>query len=181
MESKSSQETELFILGKGQAIAEFIGKSPTMKFDIDEQGAVLKIILSEDMLDKIKLGGHYDFYMTRVNDTVFICFKTENSVWSSAPYTPHLSKNFEIIKYEEGEGMPLTIIEVCNKDGVIINMELLGLGNVFSNELMLQCSQILNHQWNPDYHNSTINAVYDRFPTDDELVENTDGICYSTD
>lgn len=89
-------------------------------------------------------------------------------------YSPHLSADFEAIAFDKGEGLALSIIQVCNEDGKIHNMSFLALSTDFSN--LLYCAADMLYQAVPfdlEEHRRLIAAVYNKL-TDEELAENCD-------
>lgn len=165
---------------KGQKLEQFVGAQTGFMFDIVGWHGVLLIIVDEANLERFKLGGHYDFWCSSFNETLFFAAKVGGNCWYSAPYSPHLSQQYELSEFESGKGMPLIIALVSNKDGVIKDLDFLTLGNEFSNTVYDFCECILEKNFDFQRYNMTIQAVYQKFETDDILVTQP-GVTYSID
>lgn len=167
-------------LFKGQKLEQFIGSQNGVMFDIVGSSAVLFIIMDEKHLSQYKLGCHYEFWATSFNETLFCAVKVGNNAWASAPYTPYLSNDFSLEPFAKGKGLPLTVALVSNRDGIVKDVDFLVLGNNFSNNLYMLCQNILRKKFDFQRYQLTIQAVYQKFATDDELVMQP-GIRYSID
>lgn len=168
------------IWGKGTTIEQFIGSKSGVMFDLNENGATLLFIVDEMHLGQYKLGGHYDFWCTSFNETLFFAVKLRENQWTSAPYSPFLSKGYEPMYYPQGKGMGLSIALVSSTDGIVKDFDFLVLGSVFSNTITKLNKDILNGGFNPVKHQMTVRAVYQKFPTDELLVRQP-GVTYSID
>lgn len=161
------------IYSKGMTLDKYIGYPETMQFELVD--GKLIIVMSRENIDKYPLGGKFEFRFLTVYNTIFLLFKYANCPWSSAPYTPHLSSNFEAISFAEGEGLSLSVVQICNEDGKIYDMSFVGLTTEFSN--LLYCTADILYQTIPfDYqeHRKVIATVYNEFQTDEELAEQCD-------
>ena len=164
----------------GECVEQFIGSSQGIMWDVDSSGASLIFIIKEEYLSQYRLGGHYDFFFTRFNETMFICVKLGNNPWASAPYTPHCSPDFELVNYEKGMGMPVKVMLINATNGIIQQIDFLVLGHDFSANFMYNCEDILSSPFDSMGHQLTIQAVYQRHLTDEELTT-TKGVFYSID
>ena len=169
-----------FVFVKGQKLEQFVGRQTGFMFDIVESCGVLFIIVDEENLERFKLGGHYDFWCSGYNETLFFAAKIRSNPWYSAPYTPHLSSAYMLTEFDRGKGMPLTVVLVSNADGIIEDIDFLTLGNTFSNSLYLLCEDILKKPFDMQRHQLTIQAVYQKFANDD-LLTTQPGATYSID
>ena len=165
---------------KGQTIEQFIGSQTGAMFDIVDSKGILFVIVDDTHIEQFKLGGHYEFWCTSYNETLFLAVKLGDNSWMSAPYTPHLSSNYSLAKFPKKTGMPLTVVLLSNVDGVIKDVDFMVLGNEFSNTLRVLCDDIMDKPFNFQRHQLTIQAVYNKFSTDDELVMQP-GVTYSLD
>ncbi len=159
------------ILCKGDILEAFIGGNPCLKFDIDNSGAVLYVSVFKDMLREFKIGGHYKFSFVRLNNIIFFCAKWGELSWMSAPFSPHLAQDFEDTEYEEGLGMPLTVILIDVEDGEIHKLDFLVLGNEFSNALNKTAVEILKTPFDINAHKQNIKKTYSEYATDKLLVD----------
>ena len=164
----------------GKKFNQFIGSQSGFMFDIIDNCGILFVIVDEDNIEQFKLGGHYDFWCSSYNETLFFASKIANNPWYSAPYTPHLSSDYKLYEFDEGMGMPLTIVLISNSDGVIKELDFLTLGNHFSNTLYYLCEDILDKPFDSRRHTLTIQAVYQKFSSDELLVKEP-GATYSID
>ena len=165
----------------GDIIDQFAGSQTGIMFDIIDEMGMLFFVVDESQVQQYKLGGHYDFWCTSYNDTVaFFAVKLRDNPWHSAPYSPHLSPNDTFNTYPEGKGMALTVVLVSNKNGEVKGIDFMVLGNTFSNNIMMICNNIQENEFNPDLHQAVVQAVYQKFQTDDELVQEP-GTRYSID
>lgn len=170
----------MFMLSKGQKIEQFIGSQSGFMFDIIDGHGVLFVIVDEGDVERFKLGGHYDFWCTSFNETLFFAAKIKNNPWYSAPYSPHLSPQYALTEFESGKGMPLSVALVSTADGIVKDFDFLTLGNAFSNAIYTLCEEIAEKPFDPQRHSMTIQAVYQKFSTDEELVAQP-GAAYSID
>ncbi len=169
------------ILAKGMVLEEIIGKPSTTIFNMDESGMGTFIFaLDYDLMDIYHLGGHYDFACLRIDDVIFLCVKLKGSDWVSAPYSPHLAREYNHIMYEEGNGKPLTVLIVSNRTGIIQEMDCLGLGTEFSNYLEIQAEEIYKNVFEMYKYQNSIQIAYHRYASDEELAFATD-VKYSID
>lgn len=168
------------ILTKGTKIEQFKGKQTGIMFDINENGGLLFFVVDEAHLKQYKLGGHYDFWCTSFNDTLFFAVKLGENFWTSAPYSPFMSKGYTPQFYPKGMGMNLVVALISNMDGIIKDIDFMVLGNSFSNTLNLLNKDILAKGYNPVRHQMTIQAVYQKYETDDKLIQQP-GARYSID
>ena len=168
------------ILTKGRKIEQFKGKQTGIMFDINENGGLLFFVVDEAHLKQYKLGGHYDFWCTSFNDTLFFAVKLGENFWISAPYSPFMSKGYTPQFYQKGMGMNLVVALISNMDGIIKDIDFMVLGNSFSNTLNLLNKDILAKGYNPVRHQMTIQAVYQKYETDDKLIQQP-GARYSID
>jgi len=163
------------IYAKGMIIDRYIGHPETMRFDLVDNQII--VVMSRENIERYPLGGSFEFRFEAVYNTIFLLMKYGNCPWLSAPYSPHLSVDFEAVAFDEGEGMALSIIQICNDDGKIYHMSLLGLTTDFSN--LLYCTADILYQAIPfdlDEHRKLITAVYNKM-TDEELAEHCDQEC----
>ena len=162
--------------GIGMAAEKYRGYPETMKFDlIDNQ---ILVIMSRENIERYPLDGKFEFRFIPIYNTIFLVMKYGNCPWISAPYSPHLSADFETETFEKGEGMALTILQICNEDGKIHNMSVLGLTTDFSNLLYSAADLIFQTiPFSLEEHRALIAAVYDEFQTDEELAEECDQEC----
>lgn len=167
-------------LTKGQTITQFIGSQSGIMFDIIDSNGVLFIIVDDAYLEQYKLKGHYDFWCTSFNETLFFAIKLGEHAWASAPYSPHLSLHYSLKKFPEKTGMGLTVALISNNNGIVKDIDFMVLGNKFSNSLYLLCNDIVGKPFDYQRHQLTIQAVYQKYTTDDELVKQP-GITYSLD
>lgn len=164
------------IYAKGMVLEKYIGYPETMQFELVKNQII--IVMSRENIERYPLGGTFEFRFEPVYNTIFLLMKYGNCSWMSAPYSPHLSADFEAVAFEEGEGLALSIMQICNEDGKICNMSFLALTTDFSN--LLYCTADIIYQTIPfDYeeHKKVIAAVYNRFQTDEELAEKCDQEC----
>ena len=166
--------------GKGTKLEQFIGSRPGIMLDLNENGGVLLFVMDEEHLGQYKLGGHYDFWCTSFNETLFFAVKLRDNQWASAPYSPFLSTKYNPTYYPKGKGMGLSIALVSTMDGVIKDFDFLVLGSTFSNAITKLNEDILSKGFNPVKHQMTVRTVYQRFSSDEELVRQP-GVTYSID
>ncbi len=161
----------MLILAKGVKIEQFAGAQMGIMFDIDKTiGGILFFVVDEAYLGQYKLGGHYDFWCTNIEDTLFFAVKLGANPWASAPYSPFMSKEYNPEYYSKGTGMSLTVALVNNTNGIVVDVDFMVLGNLFSNTLTSLNKGILKKGFNPVRHQMIINAVYQKYMTDEELV-----------
>ena len=170
----------MLYFGKGTKLEQFIGSRTGIMLDLNEDGGQLLFIMDEEHLEQYKLGGHYDFWCTSFNETLFFAVKLRDNQWASAPYSPFLSTGYNPSYYLKGKGMGLSIALVSTKDGVIKDFDFLVLGSTFSNAITKLNEDILSKGFNPVKHQMTVHAVYQKFSTDEELVRQP-GATYSID
>lgn len=168
------------MLIKGTQIEQFKGAQTGVVFDINENGGFLFFVVDEPHLEQYKLGGHYDFWCTTFNETLFFAVKLRDNCWSSAPYSPFMSKGYKPVFYPKGTGMNLVVALISNADGIIKDMDFMVLGNSFSNAINALNKNILDKGFNPVRHQMTIQSVYQKYMTDEELT-NQPGAKYSID
>lgn len=159
------------VFAKGSVLEQFIGSPSSMMFDNIDGVAYLIVHVSPEWLDKMKLGGQYEFACGQVEDTVFICAKWGGNNWSSMPYSPHLANGEFLDEYEPGLGMPLNVILVNTQNGEIIDIDMMTLSNEFSNSLSNICKKLRKKEFDRAKYSNTINKVYERYATDNELAE----------
>ena len=164
---------EVFV--KGMTIEKYIGYPQTMIFDLVANQII--IVMNRENIERYPLGGSFEFRFEPIYNTIFLLMKYGNCPWMSAPYSPHLSADYEAVAFDEGEGLALSIIQICNDNGKICNMSFLGLTTDFSN--LLYCTADILYQAIPfdiDEHRKLIVAVYNKM-TDEELAEHCDQEC----
>lgn len=166
--------------GKGTRLEQFINAKSGILLDLNENGGELLFVVEEKYLTQYKLGGHYDFWCQSFNETLFFAVKLRNNQWASAPYSPFLSRNYKPQYYQKGNGMGLSIALVSTADGIIKDFDFLVLGSEFSNAITKLNEDILSKGFNPVKHQLTVRGIYQKFPTDEELVKQQ-GITYSID
>ena len=96
------------IFSKGMILEKYKGYPETMKFDLMEQQVL--IIMNRENIEKYPLGASFEFRFELVYNTIFLLMKYGNCSWISAPYSPHLSADFEAETFKEGEGIALTVL-----------------------------------------------------------------------
>ena len=67
--------------------------------------------------------------------------------------------------------MPLNVILVNTQNGEIIDMDMMTLSNEFSNSLSNICKKLRKKEFDRAKYSNTINKVYERYATDNELAE----------
>ena len=158
------------IFSKGMILEKYKGYPETMKFDLMEQQVL--IIMNRENIEKYPLGASFEFRFELVYNTIFLLMKYGNCSWISAPYSPHLSADFEAETFKEGEGIALTVLQICNENGKIHDISLIGLTTDFSNLLYYAADLIFKKiPFNLEEHRNVIAAVYNKFKTDEELAE----------
>lgn len=163
------------ILVKGEVLQEMIGKPSTALWNMDEKGRITFIyVFSEEYLSQIKLGGHYDFACKLINNVLFLCIKCGDFDWISAPYSPHLAKEYNYHEYEKGKGKPTTVLVVNNSNGVIEQMDMLGLGTDISNTIEKSAKKLCDFGFDSELYNYNINKTYEMYATDEKLAEEAD-------
>lgn len=170
----------MLYFGKGTKLEQFIGSRPGIMLDLNEDGGQLLFIMDEEHLEQYKLGGHYDFWCTSFNETLFFAVKLRDNPWISTPYSPFLSTGYNPIHYSKRKGMKLSIALVSTTDGVIKDFDFLVLSSTFSNAITILNKDIFSKGFNPVKHQMTVRAIYQKFPTDEELVMQP-GAIYSID
>lgn len=161
------------VYAKGMILDKYIGYPETMQFELVD--GKLIIVMSQEHIEKYPLGGNFEFRFLAVYNTIFLLFKYGDSPWFSAPYSPHLSPAFEPIDFDEGEGLSLSILQVCNEDGKIYDMTLIALTTEFSN--LIYCAADMLYQTIPfdiQEHKVVIAEMYKEYQTDEELAEQCD-------
>lgn len=164
---------DLFV--KGMTIEKYIGYSQTVQFDLVDN--LLVIIMNRENIDKYPLSVDFEFRFQVIYNTLFLLFRYGDCPWMSAPYTPHLSNKFEPMVFCKGEGLALTVLLVCNDDGIIYDMAICGLSTSFSN--LIYCAAEFLYRSIPfdfDEHRMVIASVYKNM-TDEELAGNCDIEC----
>lgn len=168
------------LLAKGMTLDQFVGSQSGILFDINEGHGTLLFVVDEPYLSQYKLGGHYDFWCKCFDETLFFAVKLRENPWASAPYSPFMSKKYEPEFYPKGTGMSLIVALISTADGIVKDMDFMVLGNKFSNTISVLNQQILSKGFNPVRYQATIQSIYQRYPTDEELV-NQPGAIYSID
>lgn len=82
-----------------------------------------------------------------------------------------LSQGYKPRHYPTGNGLPLTVALVSTKSGIIKGLDFIGLGNAFSNEITKFNEEILSKPFDQASYQKTIDDVYQKFSTDEELVK----------
>ena len=163
------------IYAKGMTIEKYIGYPQTMLFDLVDNQII--IIMSRENIERYPLGGKFEFRFDPIYNTIFLLMRYGDCPWMSAPYSPHLSANFEPVEFEEGEGLALSIIQICNEDGMVCNMSFMGLTTGFSNLLYCVAEIIyIARPFDLDEHRKLVAAVYNKM-TDEELAERCEQDC----
>lgn len=161
---------------EGMIIDEYIGYPETMRCELADHQVV--IIMSKKHIESYPLCGDFEFRFERVYNTIFLLMRYGNSQWMSAPYSPNLSRDFKPLTFNEGEGLALSVFQICNEDGRIYNMSVLGLTTDFSNRLYSAAEDIYqNVPFDFTEHDAVIAKVYNMFKTDEELAEICDEEC----
>lgn len=168
------------LLVKGMILKQFVGSQSRILFDINEGCGILLFAVDEPYLSQYKLGGHYDFWCKCFDDTLFFAVKLGENPWVSTPYSPFMSKKYKPESYPKGTGMSLVVALISTADGIVKDVDFMVLGNEFSNTLSTLNQEILKKGFNPVRYQITVQAVYQKYPTDKELV-NQPGTTYSID
>ncbi|MCR4925424.1 MAG: hypothetical protein K5917_03955 [Clostridiales bacterium] len=163
----------------GQVFEEFIGQPSCIRWEMREHARLIAQ-LSSDIIVNFKLGGHYDFACTPIDNIMFFCARWGENDYLSAPFSPHLADYYKPCVYEEGEGMPLEILLICTDTGELVDMDFLVLGNDFSNQISRLSEKLLKESFDNEEYSRSIAEVYQKFATDNEIAELTD-IKYSID
>lgn len=161
------------MFAKGQVLEEAIGMSNCMMWNISDGHAWMAVHVDGKSIDRYRLGGHYDFACVPIRDVLFFCARYGQHGyvnWMSAPFSPHLAEDRKYGLYEPGKGMPLSVLLVRTDDGMIVDMDFMVLGNDFSNTVSRLSSELLRQKFDPEAYNRTIQAVYQKIPTDEELA-----------
>ena len=160
---------------KGMPVEKYIGYPQTMFFELVDNQII--VIMNRENIERYPLGGKFEFRFEPIYNTIFLLRRYGDCPWMSAPYSPHLSADFKAVAFEEGEGLALSVIQICNEDGMVCNMSFLGLTSDFSN--LLYCAADILYQAIPfdlDEHRKLIAAVYNKM-TDEELAEHCNQEC----
>ena len=168
------------ILARGEILKDAVGKPNCMQWNITDGHAFMIVHVDGESVERYKLGGHYDFACVPIGNVLFFCVKYGREDWISAPYTPHLSRDWRYVEYESGKGMPLSVCLVRTDDGMIVDMDFMVLGNGFSNAVSCLSAELMRQTFDPRAYDQTIQAVYRQIPTDRELASLTE-IRYSID
>lgn len=162
---------EIAMLKRGTKLNQFIGMPETTMFDMDGYTGTLFVIVDDDQVENWNLNGRYEYWVSAFNETLFFAFKLNDHEWRSCPYTPYLSQYYDPYIFAPGHGMPLTIVLVDNKDGVIKDIHVQSLSNEMSNGIIQISEYILSKPFDHQRHIETRDGVYYQFQTDEELVE----------
>lgn len=161
---------------KGMVFPEYIGCPQTIRFDLVEETIVM--LMSRENIEKYPLSGAFEFKFEPIYNTIFLLMRYGNCPWMSAPYSPHLSQ-FKAKAFPKGEGLPLTILQVCNEDGKLHNMSFVVLMNDFSNRLYCAADMIFQTiPFSLEEHKKVIAAVYNKYSTDEELADACEEGCF---
>lgn len=172
-------DLKLIIEGK-TVLEEHIGKSTGMYWNINNGLAELNIFIDDDCSKRIKLHGHYDFKLLAVDNLMMFLIKVGDDNWHSAPFSPHLAIDYNPKHFEEGTGMPLSVKKINVNNGLVEELDILGLGNDFSNAIAYISSVIKEQDFDYEEYNKLIQDIYASYPTDDDLA-NEEGVEYSID
>ena len=130
----------------GQILQEFAGHGEEIKFDIEgSSGSALRIIYpspTEKELYNIQKG---PLQMKKIllNNIIFLTFKFGDLPWMDAPYTPHLSKNIQLLDLNnEKMGLSMIVYLIDSKSGEIKVMRLIGMHHKFSLSLLKDIEEI---------------------------------------
>ena len=109
------------------------------------------VVMSRENIERYPLGGTFEFRFEPVYNTIFLLMKYGACPWMSAPYSPHLSADFEAVAFEEGEGLAVSIIQICNEDGKIYNMSFLTQFFLRTSSSWKDCSFLFSFSASPPF------------------------------
>ena len=116
---------------EGMILPEFMGRQDANQFDLSNYGAHLTLALNCPTRDEIKQisKGDIEIRMTCFPDALWMTFKFGTLEWNEAPFTPHLSKQADLINMLLPACSNLTIRLIDTATGRILYK-----GNIKSNE-----------------------------------------------
>lgn len=137
----------------------------------------IKLIMSSKDIERHPLGGRFEFRFEPIYNTIFLLMKYGDYQWMSAPYSPHLLSVYKKQVFNDGEGMEISILQICNVDGKIHDVVHLVLPNDFSNFLCCTTDIIYNaFPFNFVEYRQLIFSIYNRL-TSNQLAEKCDKEC----
>jgi hypothetical protein len=140
-----------------------------VKFDFTQSGPILFLFFNrptQKEVESVKTG-KFEYGLYVKDEVIFLFFKFQGLEWMDAPYTVHLSEQFEFEEVEDGKGFALNIFLIDSSTGILEAIRLCGLSTKFSLEFQNAVQIQRNIPFDKTTYEKKINMVYGNYATSD--------------
>lgn len=118
--------------------------------------------------------GDFQIAHVMIDDVLFFLCKCGNMEWIDMPYEPRLYEcPMEYPEFENGtDGAILTLYIVDTCSGKLVGLRLIGLGNVFSNNLHASCREMDRVRLRtPEQYSKQVEEIYRKYPKSADMLK----------
>lgn len=164
----------------GQKVENFILNEESIKFDLDDAGAILLVSFNQPTqreIEQFNANKNFEIRFTELENVIIVTAKIGNLDWIDAPYNIHLSQNLsKFILPEENTGLALTLVLIDAQTGIVQALRFMGLSTNFTKRLV---GAALEQKWKEfdevEYYKK-IQSIYNKYKTN-EIVRMSIGYC----
>ncbi len=149
----------------GQTIPEFINRNDASQFDLSDDGAHLVMYLNKPTREEITqiTSANTEIRMTCFPDILWMTFKFGSLEWSEVPYTPHLSKQADLLNNLWNACRKLTVMLIDTSNGRVLHIGTVEFDSSFSAALRTGVALIIGSEFNKQAHDALCEYVKSNF------------------
>jgi len=139
------------------------------RFDFLQDGAVLMLFFNHPTPQEIEdiRSGRFEIGFCEKDSIIFMLFRFGSQPYIDAPYTVHLSHEFEFMDLQQDMGYGLNIFLVDAATGILKVIRYVGLSTDFSNRFRKAVERQKHAAFDKESYNAAISQIYRNYSTDD--------------
>lgn len=137
------------------------------RFEFNESGPVLLVFLKSPTEKEIEAfrAGDVKIGFYEMENIIFLLFKFGGLPWIDAPYSIHLSAEFQPANIEKGKGYGLQIFLIDAASGILKVIRLIGMGTEWSRRFREAILKQKAAPFDPYEYNKKIERIYLSYST----------------
>lgn len=164
----------------GQKVDNFILNEESVKFDLDDAGAILLVSFNQPTpreIEQFNANKNFEIRFTELGNVMMVTAKIGNLEWIDAPYNIHLSPNLsKFILPDKDTGLALTLVLVDSQTGIVQALRVMGLSTNFTKKLIGAALEQKRTEFDETEYYKKIQSIYGKYKTS-EIVRMSIGYC----
>lgn len=146
---------------KGQVFPELIGTDDHCTFDLTNEYCVFCSVIDSPTKKELRSFFHEpkDFRLSIFDDVMYFTLKVGSLGWNEAPFSPHLSKQANVVDTIDAYTKEVEILLVDSKDGVAKYCKSFTLDKVMSSAIKISIEDALQKKFEHSTHFEHIQQI----------------------